>query len=396
MTDWFKKMTPEEAAKFRIKGVKFMVIPFSIIIIIAMIIVFSTVQKSSNKQKLADSLQNNSASQTVCHKDLQQCGSGCIPSNAVCCDKTIGNSYCLWPDILCKTNPITNGEKDRFICSNDEKVKSYDCPTGQVFCGIFCIDIGKKCCFGDVCKDTSLINDQATAVANPNYNSKKNTNEQFIYGGELTINANFEKDNNIGEPRWFWHSSAKFSTIIHFSNLVMSSGMERTDSDGITQIPVSEGNAKLIGTYTSSCSDSGTFEGSKDRKDSISGEIVDSSQNNYGGIVSFQEIFNNKVKPSERLGIILNFASRNLIPYKYRETWCSSADPSAYLSTILEDVLYGTYGNKQRIANIYLQKTGYISDSGETIQFSGIIEDTSQNLSVNGTTYTGIFKIYRE
>lgn len=151
--NWFKRMTPEEAVKFRITGAKFMIIPFTIIIIFAVVIIFSTIQKSPNKQKLADSVQNNGASQTICHKDLQQCGPGCIPSNAVCCDNNIGNSYCLWPDTLCKINPITNGEKDRFICSNDGKVKSYDCPTGQIFCGMFCIDAGKKCCLGGVCDE---------------------------------------------------------------------------------------------------------------------------------------------------------------------------------------------------------------------------------------------------
>jgi len=41
MTNWFKRMTPEEASKFRISGAKFMVIPFTAIIITGMAAVFS-------------------------------------------------------------------------------------------------------------------------------------------------------------------------------------------------------------------------------------------------------------------------------------------------------------------------------------------------------------------
>lgn len=196
--NWLKKMTPEEAAKFRAAGAKFMIIPFLIIVVIAMVIVFSTVQKSSNKQKLADTVQNNIVTQNVCHKDLKQCGSGCIPGNAVCCDKINGNSYCLWPDTQCKTNPETNGEKERFICSNDEKVKSYDCPIGQVFCGMFCIDIGKKCCLGGVCDENK------TETTNQISDPKKIINDEKTEKGFIKIDSGGCKIHEETQPPYPW------------------------------------------------------------------------------------------------------------------------------------------------------------------------------------------------
>jgi hypothetical protein len=372
-------MTPEEAAKFNKAGVKFMIIPFTIIIIFAVSIVFSTVQKSSDRQKLADGVQNNIAIKNICHKDLQQCGSGCIPSNAVCCDKTNGNSYCLWPDTLCKTNPATNGEKERFVCSNDEKVKSYDCPTGQIFCGMFCIDAGKKCCLGGVCDENKI------ETTNQSSDSKKNTNEQFVYSGELTINANFEKDYSV--TRGLIHSSGQFATSIKFSNLTMSSFMLNTDGT-----PQSSGSTKVTGTYTSSCVNSGV----KTEQNSVGGEIEDAYGKDWYGNLSFVEVFDNSVNPSRRLGFMPKLNS-NLIPYRYRE-WCSLQPVSSnYIDTLVRDIFNGEYGNNQRIANMSIQKTGYINDDGETIQFSGTLTDKSiSNFGLEGTTYTGTFRVYRE
>lgn len=184
MVNIFKKMTPEEAIKSQIFGFKFIFLP--------LVIIFTFIFFSSPFQKLIHEDSNSNDQQesvfnTFCPVTLHQCGSGCIPSNAVCCDKTQGNSYCLSPNTLCKANSVTNGEKDRFLCSEDEKVKSYDCSAGQVFCGMFCINVGEKCCFGGVCDEDKTVQ-QPNTIAKPklvpktscpenSHQNQSNTNE---------------------------------------------------------------------------------------------------------------------------------------------------------------------------------------------------------------------------
>lgn len=68
-----------------------------------------------------------------CPSSLQACGKGCIPTNALCCDDGIVNTYCLQPAKECVG---TN-------CSS--------CPEGQVFCGMFCKNKGEDCCVGNDC-----------------------------------------------------------------------------------------------------------------------------------------------------------------------------------------------------------------------------------------------------
>jgi hypothetical protein len=115
-----------------------------------------------------------------CSPSLKSCGPGCIPQDAVCCDPASGNSYCLAPNTLCKTNPEygTKSGESRFLCSEDGGEFSHDCPAGQTSCGMFCVVAGGKCCFGGICHDDK-VNSNTPAGA-------------VVYDGIYTGKFNYE------------------------------------------------------------------------------------------------------------------------------------------------------------------------------------------------------------
>ena len=101
-----------------------------------------------------------------CPAALQQCGQGCIPQNATCCDDGVTNQYCLGPTHGCGTENC-----------------GYQCPAGQAFCGMFCRPIGEQCCFGGVCP-----------TANNNGNDNGGDEPKIP---EEKINITFESAKNI-------------------------------------------------------------------------------------------------------------------------------------------------------------------------------------------------------
>ena len=114
-------------------------------------------------------------------------------------------------------------------------------------------------------------------------------------------------------------------------------------------------------------------------------------------------LFDSTVKPAKPLGLKLQVTGVRTSPRDVK--WCSlSSGGGGYLSDVLRDVWTGEFGNTQRIANMELKKTGYISYEGETIQFSGTLGDSIRNVAgiydfdtdLEGTTYTGTLKVYRE
>ena len=326
--------------------------------------------------------QTNNLIGTNCSPSLRSCGSGCIPQNAVCCDETGGNSYCLAPNTLCKANPDSNGEKERFLCSEDGTQKSNDCSIGQISCGMQCIKAGERCCLGGACNGN-----ETNSVA-------KGKVEEVKYGGEITMSASYYMSYNMANGRT-GHLSQQFSATIHFSDLAMSF----TNAFDFNTTPIARiGRTKITGTYTVSCSDT-----LRNESDSTTGEITVSDYPESGMI--FHEMFDQTVKPAKHLGLKpqLSFYTTTIEPF--RSTWCSLASSGSYfLNSIIYDVFTGNNGSKnigntQRLASMELKKTGYMSYDGETIPFSGTIVtglDDDGNPVGEVIPYSGTFKAYRQ
>ena len=94
------------------------------------------------------------ASSTACRRGQKKCGTGCIPSTAVCCDEgsTSGSSYCAnAAGGGCQPN---NGRGCRagfpsgdakYCCASSGTFGSNDCPDGQTHCGLLCQPTSAAC-----------------------------------------------------------------------------------------------------------------------------------------------------------------------------------------------------------------------------------------------------------
>jgi len=115
---------------------------------------------------------------TQCPTALQQCGAGCIPQNAICCDEEGINSYCLQP---------TTG------CGNGT---CYQCPLGQAYCGMFCIEQGKQCCLGGDCSGNGTTNNPT----NP-------TQPNITLSSSPKVVCTFHKTESLWSPDMPWDGS---------------------------------------------------------------------------------------------------------------------------------------------------------------------------------------------
>lgn len=92
---------------------------------------------------------------TGCPDPLVQCGNGCVPANAICCDdgsKTT-SSFCTNAAVgPCTANTrdcqaaFPSGQRAAFCCGDSGTTGTNDCPAGQRHCGLLCRPVDTPCC----------------------------------------------------------------------------------------------------------------------------------------------------------------------------------------------------------------------------------------------------------
>lgn len=103
------------------------------------------------------------AAGALCPTNTKECGTGCIPSQGVCCDDGMPptSSYCTnAAGGGCSANTrecqagFSSGTTAAFCCADQGTIGSNDCPAGQHHCGLLCQST--PCCPGPGCPGSNV------------------------------------------------------------------------------------------------------------------------------------------------------------------------------------------------------------------------------------------------